>query len=320
MKAGTESKIKFKRFKRRLKLPHWQAVGILEAIWQLTAHSAPEGDIGRHSNEDIAASIEYDGDEDELVSALIDSGWLDACEVHRLVVHDWSEHAPNYVKGNIQRHGKQFIKASPGEPPKEPPKEPPREPPQGILPPSLVKPSQAKPSQAKPSQVNDSVKTAAAVRGVTPEDFISRWNHFVKDKPSLAKVLKLTDERRKKLKIRLKDPDWFNAFKLALNRLPLPTSEGSTWQPTLDWLIRNESNVYRISEGEFGWRAKDDPARQRLETHRTKLITQEHERQLKQEQVEHRQNAKSTHNAIGNILEATDGGDESDGEKSLLFG
>jgi len=175
MKAGTESKIKFKRFKRRLKLPHWQAVGILEAIWQLTAHSAPEGDIGRHSNEDIAASIEYDGDEDELVSALIDSGWLDACEVHRLVVHDWAEHAPNYVKGNIQRHGKQFAKvASPGEPPREPP----RERPLGILPPSLVKPSLVKPSQAKPSQAKpkESLETSKTDWQVDDIELPKSWN------------------------------------------------------------------------------------------------------------------------------------------------
>lgn len=108
MKQGTTEKVKFKKLKRRLQLPEWQCIGLLESLWRLTATSTPEGDIGRLSNEDIAATIEYDEDADELIGHLVDCGWLDECPESRLIVHDWSEHAPNFIKGYIKRHGKSF--------------------------------------------------------------------------------------------------------------------------------------------------------------------------------------------------------------------
>ena len=71
MKLGATESIKFKKLKMRLKLPHWQAVGLLESIWMFTARNAPLGDIGRHSDEDIAAAIEWSGDPQEMVGAMI---------------------------------------------------------------------------------------------------------------------------------------------------------------------------------------------------------------------------------------------------------
>lgn len=108
MKEGTENKLKFKKLKRRLSMPEWQVIGLLEAIWKLTRSSAPEGDIGRFSNEDIAAGIEYDGDADELVNHLVETCWLDEDEEFRLIVHDWSDHVPTYMKGQMKRYKKQF--------------------------------------------------------------------------------------------------------------------------------------------------------------------------------------------------------------------
>lgn len=108
MKAGTESKLKFMGLKRQLRLPFWQVVGVLEAIWHTTLRNAPDGDIGRLSNEEIAAAIEWDGDADELVAALVKSRWLDTDADFRLIVHDWSEHCPNYLKGGYQNGHKKF--------------------------------------------------------------------------------------------------------------------------------------------------------------------------------------------------------------------
>ena len=148
MKSGTESTVKFKKLKRSLGLPEWQVIGLLESLWQLTARSSPQGDIGRFSNEDIAASIEWAGDEDELIQSLVDCGWLQEDSEFRLVVHDWSDHAPTYIRGNLKRHNKEFAndvakqraKQSKEEATKQPAKE------------GATKPSQAKPSQAKPSE------------------------------------------------------------------------------------------------------------------------------------------------------------------------
>lgn len=111
MKANTTEHMKFMKLKRRLNLPKWQVTGLLESIWQLTAKSAPRGDIGRYTNEEIAAHIEWDGDEHELIDELVKAGWLDECEDHRLVVHDWPDHAPNFIKGGISSRNEQFAVA-----------------------------------------------------------------------------------------------------------------------------------------------------------------------------------------------------------------
>ena len=159
MKSGTTAKLKFKKMTRKLGLPLWQGVGLLESLWTVTASEAPRGNIGVLSNEDIAALIEWSGDADAMVEALVETRWLDRHETHRLVVHDWHDHAPNYVKGNIRKHGHDFASISPKErntPPKKSPKEknrrakslPRRGESRGSDPPT--KSSQVKSSQVKP--------------------------------------------------------------------------------------------------------------------------------------------------------------------------
>lgn len=108
MKVGTELTPKFKKLKRRLGLPLWQVKGLLESLWHVTLSSTPEGDIGRLSNEDIAATIEWDGDEDDLIHTLTETGWIDESDEYRLVIHDWHVHAPNYLKANFKKWGKSF--------------------------------------------------------------------------------------------------------------------------------------------------------------------------------------------------------------------
>jgi len=186
VKAGTHNMIKFKRLQRCLKLPLWQAVGLLEALWQLTAKDTPRGDIGRFSDEDIAAWLEYDGNALELTEALEESGWLDYSEEHRLVVHDWHMHAPNYVKGNVSRHLGGFVSeapqgsltpTSPGEP-------------GASVPPSLVKPSQVKPGNTMSgSEEPDDVPETEKAEKPKPysTDFEDFWQAF----PSGRKTKKL---------------------------------------------------------------------------------------------------------------------------------
>lgn len=158
MKSGTTESIKFKKLKRRLGLPQFSVQGVLTAIWGITARDTPAGDIGRHSNEDIAAAIEWSGDADDLVEALVSTGWLDESEEYRLVVHDWHDHCPTYIKGNMAKHGKEFASNSPTkEIAKEPTKQPAKEGARATCsehPPT--KSSQVRASQVQPSQGKDS--------------------------------------------------------------------------------------------------------------------------------------------------------------------
>lgn len=88
------------------------ARGILESLWHVTAAVTPRGDIGAHRDDRIAALIGETAIEGaRLVEALVASGWLDRCQTHRLVVHDWHEHADRSLKGALKRQGIDFVVA-----------------------------------------------------------------------------------------------------------------------------------------------------------------------------------------------------------------
>lgn len=163
MKAGTTDSIKFKRLARRLNLPSWQAVGLLESLWQMASRDAVRGDIGRYSDEDIAVYCDWpNGRESEFIDCLVECGWLDRCAEHRLVVHDWAEHAPNYIKGGLARKKVGFASVvQPGDDekdfmgePRDEPQDVPKDAPKLDAKPTPTKPSLVKPSLAKSSQDN----------------------------------------------------------------------------------------------------------------------------------------------------------------------
>jgi len=141
------TKSKFKKLKRRLGVPHYAVVGVLETIWHIGSASCQDGAIGRMSNEDIAAEIEWAGSPDELVQSLVDCGWLDLCPVNRLVIHDWAEHCPRFVKGAMAKHGKKFAIQSPAVAPF--PEQPAIAPCYSTVPPNLTKPNLTKPNQTE---------------------------------------------------------------------------------------------------------------------------------------------------------------------------
>ena len=108
MKKSTQGTLKWKILKSRLRLPEWQVIGLMEAIWKFTEWNCPEGDIGRFSNQEIAGGIEYFEDIDALIDLLVELHWIDEDKRFRLIIHDWSDHCSNSVKGNLRRHGGRY--------------------------------------------------------------------------------------------------------------------------------------------------------------------------------------------------------------------
>lgn len=80
------------------------AIGILESLWHYASREAPRGDIGRKPNAYIAKGMEWKGDADQLMGWLVESGFVDRCDTHRLVIHDWQDHADDSVKKTIHRN------------------------------------------------------------------------------------------------------------------------------------------------------------------------------------------------------------------------
>lgn len=108
MKRGATKHPKMKTLARALGIPIYGAWGIIEGLIHWTRDFAPAGDVGRFENQEIADGCGWDGKPSKLISALIRCGWLDRHEEHRLVVHDWHDHAEDAVHMALARAGKYF--------------------------------------------------------------------------------------------------------------------------------------------------------------------------------------------------------------------
>ncbi len=108
MKRGTTDHPKTLRLAKLLQIERWGAVGILESLWHFTARHAIRGDIGRWSDEDICEAIGWEQEPGKLIDALVEAGWLDRDEVHRLLVHDWHDHADDTVKKTLRNRQEAF--------------------------------------------------------------------------------------------------------------------------------------------------------------------------------------------------------------------
>ena len=112
MKRGTPRHPKLAHLRQLLKIGTAPAVGYLELLWHFTAEFAPQGDVGRYSDERIEAALHWQGKSGRLISAMAQSGWLDLHPECRLCVHDWADHADDAVKKRLSRSQLPFVRLS----------------------------------------------------------------------------------------------------------------------------------------------------------------------------------------------------------------
>lgn len=110
MKREAIDHTKMKRLCRKLDIPRWQGVGLLESLWHLCAKQTPRGDIGKLSDEDIALGIDYRGNEQPIIDALVHCGWIDRSDTFRLVVHDWPDHCDDSIHMRLARTKQYFVR------------------------------------------------------------------------------------------------------------------------------------------------------------------------------------------------------------------
>ena len=67
-----------------------QTIGHLHYLWWWCLNYADTGEITRYKNM-IAKASRFDGENDFLVNALVETGWLDSKD-DKLYVHDWEEY------------------------------------------------------------------------------------------------------------------------------------------------------------------------------------------------------------------------------------
>ena len=95
----------------RLQVPRYVYVGLLETLWNFTSRFAPQGNIGKYTNEAICRFLEWKDDPTILINALVECRLLEHHSVHRLLVHDWEEHADQVVKRHLAKHKLAFIQS-----------------------------------------------------------------------------------------------------------------------------------------------------------------------------------------------------------------
>lgn len=101
---GTLTHWKTRILAAELQIDPSHALGLLEALWHVTAEDAPPGDIGRLSNEAIAMQMFCRFDPNALIEAMLKSRHLEYIN-GVLVVHHWSEHSDDSVDNKLARNG-----------------------------------------------------------------------------------------------------------------------------------------------------------------------------------------------------------------------
>ena len=94
---------KFANLKATIRQPKGATLGWLEAIWHFAGRFTPQGNIGKYPDQAIETWVEWDGKPGALIAALIQTGWIDVDSTHRLLVHDWNQHADKATKNALQR-------------------------------------------------------------------------------------------------------------------------------------------------------------------------------------------------------------------------
>jgi hypothetical protein len=86
-----------------LNVPKFGALGILEAVWHFTGRYAPQGNIGKYTDQAIESWVGWNGRPGAMIEELIRCRWIDQDPVHRLLVHDWHQHADKATKNALGR-------------------------------------------------------------------------------------------------------------------------------------------------------------------------------------------------------------------------
>ena len=93
----------------RLGTSREHAVGLVTCLLDWCIDFATAGDIGKHPDGAIAMACGM-ADAERFIQALIASRWLDKHPVHRLVIHDWPDHAERFVKSKLVAQREWFLR------------------------------------------------------------------------------------------------------------------------------------------------------------------------------------------------------------------
>lgn len=96
------------RLARTLQIPQAHAVGLMEMFWAGVAKDATDGSLRDIDAIEVSIWCGWDGDPQALLCALASARWIDRCERHRWLVHDWAQHCQDSVHRRLIRERRWF--------------------------------------------------------------------------------------------------------------------------------------------------------------------------------------------------------------------
>jgi len=98
-------------------------------------------------------------------------------------------------------------------------------------------------------------KKPVVVPSLSIQDLTDGWNNIVATEEGFKKVAKLTEDRRKRIRLRLKAHPESEFWNKVLNKIPrVPFLSGKNdrkWRADFDFLIKNDENALKIYEGKY---------------------------------------------------------------------
>lgn len=235
------------RLKRPFRL--WEAIGIVECLFQFAANSADDGRVGRYDNDVIACWFEWFPDENadhhDLIGALVEVGYLDEIDGNdRLEVHDWTDHAPKYIQDRLSKRKSRKLSKLVETCPEL----------SEEIAINPTKPNPTKPIKENTITLDRVISVLEGPKLFDPYELVDKWNQQVGvAKVRVRKDRALSPARTKAFGMRCKeDPNWYQSALNALDKFPLPCWADGSFKPNFDWFCR-QGQVEKILEGQFDW-------------------------------------------------------------------
>lgn len=99
-RPGLDKNVKFRQLIRALGLPRPYVRGLLETMWDV-AHESGNPVLG--CEDSVEAAAEWPGARGDLFNALKSARLIDPMEDGRWIIHDYWDHAPDYVEGRAKK-------------------------------------------------------------------------------------------------------------------------------------------------------------------------------------------------------------------------
>lgn len=247
---------KTKKLARLLGISIPTAVGHLHFLWWWALDFAQDGVLDKFDAEDIAEAMEWKGDEQALLDALIEAEYIDVTD-HGLVIHDWAEYAGKLLERRAKDRARKRAAAE-----------------EAGVPKTFRRKSAGSPQEVAKNRTESFVtnqptnqptvptnstnqqtegEALAPPPETTPHALIVALYHEICT--SFPRLRSIGDKRKKAIAARWKEyghsADTFRElFNLAETSDFLKGKNAKDWRADFDWLL-NSANMAKVLEGKY---------------------------------------------------------------------